>query len=133
MEGEYVIQLEGGSTTLCPFHTKKVAIPLRNAVKEELTRMESLGVISKVTEPTDWCAGMVIVPKKNNKARICVDLTKLNQSVKRERHQLPSVDQTLASMIGAKIFTKLDANSDPSCSTISTSHNLHNTIWTVPF
>ena len=39
--------------------------------------MEKLGVISHVDEPTDWCSGMVMVPKD-----ICVDLTKLNQSVK---------------------------------------------------
>ena len=46
--------------------------------------MESLGVIKKVEESTDWCAG---------KVRICVDLTKLNQSVKRELHPLPAVDR----------------------------------------
>ena len=39
------------------------------------------GVISQITEPTEWCAGMVVVRKKNNKIRICVDLTKLNKSV----------------------------------------------------
>lgn len=26
--------------------------------------MEELGVIVRVNEPTDWCAGMVLVPKK---------------------------------------------------------------------
>ena len=43
--------------------------------------------------------------------RICVDLTKLNESVTREKHDLPSVDQTLGRLAGAKLFTKLDANS----------------------
>ena len=42
--------------------------------KEELDRMESMGVISKVNDPTPWCAGMVVVPKKNGTVRICVDL-----------------------------------------------------------
>ena len=67
--------------------------------------MESMGVITRIDEPTEWCAGMVVVPKRSGKVRICVDLTKLNESVCRERHILPSVEQTLAS------FTKLDANS----------------------
>ena len=31
--------------------------------------------------------------------------------VRREHHQLPSVEQTLAQLAGPKIFTKLDANS----------------------
>ena len=54
---------------------------------------------------------MVVVPKQNGKVRICVDLTKLNASVRRERHILPSVEQTLAQIGGAKHFSKLDANS----------------------
>ena len=54
---------------------------------------------------------MVVVPKQNGNVRICVDLTKLNQSVCRERHILPSVEQVLAQIGGAKVFTKLDANS----------------------
>ncbi len=62
-------------------------------VKEELKRMENSGVIQQVTQPTEWCAPMVPVLKKNTaKARICVDLTKLNKSVKREHYILPIKD-----------------------------------------
>ena len=68
-------------------------------------------MISKVSEPTPWCAGMVVVPKKSGSVRICVDLKPLNQSVLREVHPLPKVDETLAQLAGAKIFSKLDANS----------------------
>ena len=73
--------------------------------------MEKAGVISKVSEPTPWCAGMVVVPKKTGKVRICVDLKPLNKRVLREVHPLPKVDETLAQLSGAKIFSKLDANS----------------------
>ena len=66
-----------------------------------------MAVISRVSEPTDWCAGMVVVPKPDGKVRICVDLTKLNQCVRRERHILPSVEQTLAQLGGATVFSKL--------------------------
>lgn len=47
---------------------------------EELQRMENNSVIQQVTKPTKWCAPMV--RKKTAKARICVDLMKLNKSVK---------------------------------------------------
>ena len=36
---------------------------------------------------------------------------KLNQNVKREHHILPSVENTLAQLKDAHVFTKLDANS----------------------
>ena len=80
-------------------------------VQAELQRMEQLGVITRVDKPTDWCAGMVVVPKPNGNVRICVDLTKLNECVHRERLILPSVEQILAQLTGAKVFSKLDANS----------------------
>ena len=40
--------------------------------------MEKMGVITKIEEPTDWCVGMVVVPKKAGAVRICVDFTRMN-------------------------------------------------------
>ena len=77
----------------------------------ELERLEEQGVISRVEERTDWCPPMIIVPKSNGRVRICIDLTKLNDSVRREKHILPSVEQILAKLRRAKCFRKLDANS----------------------
>ncbi|CAC5366075.1 unnamed protein product [Mytilus coruscus] len=90
---------------------RRVPLPLMDKVKAELTRMEKLGVISKVDEPTEWCAGMVVVPKSNGDVRICIDFTKLNESVKRENYPLPAVEESLAKLANARMFTKLDANS----------------------
>ena len=77
-------------------------------VKEELERMVKLGVISRVREPMEWCAGMVVVQKPNKKVRICVDLTHLNKSVRRERHPLPAIEQSMALLAGARVFSTLD-------------------------
>ena len=54
---------------------------------------------------------MVVVPKRSGAVRICVDLKPLNGSILREPHPIPKVDETLAQASGAKIFSKLDANS----------------------
>ena len=89
---------------------RRVALPLLPKVKEEVLRMEKLGVISPVNEPTEWCSGMVVVPKPNGSVRICVDLMKLNENAMRQRHIMPSVEQTLAQLNEAKLFSKLDAN-----------------------
>ena len=111
LEGEYAIKLRPDSKPFAISVPRRVAVPLMGKVREELERMERLGVIAKVEVPTDWCAGMVVVPKANGKVRICVDLTKLNLSVCRERHPLPAVEQILAQLAGARVFSKLDANS----------------------
>ena len=52
---------------------------------------------------------MVVVPKADGKVRMCVDLTKLNESILREYHPLPNIDHTFAQPAGATIFSKLDA------------------------
>ena len=67
-----------------------------------------MGVIAKVQQATDWCAGMVVVPKANGKVRICVDFTKLNANVVIRD---TSVEETLVQLRHAKVFTKLDTNS----------------------
>ena len=108
---EYNIQLKPEAKPFAIFTPRHVPLPLRTKVQEELDRMESLGVISRVDQPTPWCAGMVVVPKKNGAITICVDLKPLNVNVQREVHPLPTVDETLAQLSGAHVFSKLDANS----------------------
>ena len=110
MEGEYTIVLKPGAKPFSLSTPRRISLPLMPKVKEELTRMEQQGVISKVEEPTAWCAPMVVVPKRTGKVRICTDLTELNKSVMREKHPLPSVEHTLGQLAGARIFSKLDAN-----------------------
>ena len=73
--------------------------------------MERLKVISCVTEPTPWCAGMAVVPKRSGDVRICVDQRPLNNGVLRETYPIPSVDDSLARLAGATIFSKVDVNS----------------------
>ena len=100
----YTIKLKPGATPYAIYTPKHVAMPLRD-------RMESLNVTLKVEEPTPWCAGMVVVPKKNGTIRIFVYLKPLNESVQREMHPFPAVDDTLAQLTGAKVFSTVDANS----------------------
>ena len=64
--------------------TRRIPIPLLPKVEEELKRMEKNGVITRVTEPTDWCAPIVPVAKPNGGVRLCTDFKRLNAAVKRE-------------------------------------------------
>ena len=108
---DYVIKLKPIAKPHAISTQRRVPVPLLSKVKEELSRTEQMEIISKVDEPTEWCARMVVVPKANGKVHICVDLTKLNESILREYHPLPSVDHTLAQLAGATTFSKLDGNS----------------------
>lgn len=107
---EYDIKVKDDATPFAITVPRQIPIPLRKKTRKELKRMERNGAISRVDEPTEWCAPMVVTPKSNGKVRICVDLTKLNQFVQRENHPLPTTETTLGKLAGARYFSRLDAN-----------------------
>ena len=134
LEGEYKITLREDAKPFALTEPRKAPLPLLSETKKEIERMLELGVIRPVQEPTDWCAPIIIVPKANGKVRLCVDLTKLNLSVKREihppLHPLPSVENTLGKLGNSKVFSKLDANSAFWQRTLSESSQLLTTFIT---
>ena len=66
LKGEYSIKLENQARLYALTTPRCMPIPLMKPVKEELVRIEELGVIARVKELTEWCARMVSVPKKNS-------------------------------------------------------------------
>ena len=102
------IHLQSDATPYRCVTARRVPHHLFGKVREELGRMEDGGIITKVKEPTEWCSPMVPVLKPNGKVRICVDLKRLNASVKREAFQLPTIEDTLATLSNSTVFTTLD-------------------------
>ena len=80
-------------------------------VKAELEGMECEGVISSVLEPTEWCAPMVLVIKKSEDVRICVDLKHLNESIVRPKFVNPMKEDILSKLSDSTVFSNLDAAS----------------------
>ena len=67
-------------------------------------------IIAPVAEPTEWAHPLVVVGKPNGKLRLCVDLTKLNQHVKRPTHPLRSTKDLVAGIPPtSQIFSTFDA------------------------
>ena len=110
MPGIYKITLADGVVPYSVSSPRRIPIPLLPKVKEELKKLVDLGIISEISEPTDWVSPIVVVPKANGEVRITTDFTKLNMAIKREKFILPSVDYTLAQLGKSKVFTKLDCN-----------------------
>ena len=87
---------------------RKVPVSVREKFKEELQRLERLKVITPVDEPTDWVSQIVVAVKKSGELRICIDPRPLNTVLKRERYQIPVIDDLLPDLTDARVFTKVD-------------------------
>ena len=108
--GEAKIQLKENAQPVIDA-PRRVPLALRDRLKKELERMEEQDVIEKVTEPTDWVNSLVVVEKPNGKLRICLDPRNLNQAVKRPHYTMPTLEDAVSKMAGARYFSKLDAQS----------------------
>ena len=69
LPGTYHIELtEGAIPVVHP--PRKVPVPQRKKVVEELKRMEKLGVIVRQEEPKDWVNSLVVVQKPTGAVRL---------------------------------------------------------------
>ena len=61
------------------------------------------GIISPISEPTDWVSQIVVVKEKD--LLICIDPQPLNKPLERKHFRLPVLDDVLPQMCNAKVFT----------------------------
>ena len=80
-------------------------------VKQELDRMEDAGIIRPIDEPTLFCSPMVVAYRKTGEVRIVTDFRKLNESIRREEFQIPTIDELAYRAKNATVFSKCDLKS----------------------
>lgn len=68
-------------------------------------------MITPVDEPAEWVSQIVVAMKKSGELRICIDPKPLNAVLKRERYQIPVIDDLLPDLPDACVFTKVDLSS----------------------
>ena len=103
---EYEIHTEGPPVRL-PSRCQNPLI--REQEQQQVQEMLQDGVIRPSTSP--WASPVVMVKKKDNTMRFCVDFRKVNDTTIKDAHPLPRIDDTLKSLHGAKYFSTLDLKS----------------------
>ncbi len=88
---------------------RKCSIHLKDKLRAELQSLVEQGVIRKVEEHTDWCSSLAFSTKKDGSLRICLDPQRLNKSLRRCPHRIPTVEELNPAFAKAKVFSKLDA------------------------
>ena len=67
MEGEkFVISLIEGAEPFCVKAPRSIPFAYRERLKKELDLLQQQGIITPVSTPTEWCAPIVVIPKKDS-------------------------------------------------------------------
>ena len=76
-------------------------------IEEEVNRLKEAEFIYEI-EHTEWVSPVVIVPKKNGKLRVCINLKKVNAATIRDSYPLPITEHVLERVAGKKAYSFLD-------------------------
>ncbi|KAI9165144.1 hypothetical protein LWI28_008564 [Acer negundo] len=85
--------------------------PKRSAtIREEVNKLLAARSIREVKYP-EWVANVVLVKKKNNQWRMCMDFTDLNKACPKDSFSLPRIDQLVDTTTGHELLSFMDAYS----------------------
>ena len=113
MPGEkFRISLTPDAKLFCVTTSCMILFAYRSKLKQEIDLHINQGIITPIIEPTEWCAPIVVAPKKGtDRICMCVDLSKLNKYVQREHYPSATPHDVVADIhqSSAKYFTVFDA------------------------
>ena len=95
-----------------PIQQKLHRLPfaVRDAVSQEVKTLEEAGII-EIIDSSEWVSPIVVTHNKTGGTRLCMDLHEPNKAIVRDSHPLPHVQEVLAELHGARMFSTLDLQS----------------------
>ena len=91
-----------------PIATRQWPLPhsTKLLMKEECDKMLKMKVIEPCNSP--WRSPCLIIKKRNNSYRYCIDFRSIKAITKEDNYPLPRIETILESMSGAQYFSTLD-------------------------
>jgi hypothetical protein len=91
-----------------PFKQKYRRIPpaMVDDVKQHLQEMHRLGVIRPSSSP--YASNIVLVRKKDNSLRFCIDFRQLNSLTVKDAYAIPRIEESFDALHGSTWFSTLD-------------------------
>ena len=94
-------------TKPCIHHLYSYNDTFSQKIDEEIDKLKEVGFIYEI-EHTPWVSPLVVVPKKNGKLRVCINLKKVNAATIRDHYPLPIIDHVIERVAGTEAYSFLD-------------------------
>ena len=89
-------------------HLRRSAVQKRKAIDEEVAWLLAAEFIREIYH-SEWLANVVMVPKKDDSLRMCIDFKHINWAYPKDHFPLPRIDQIVDSTAGCEHLSFLDA------------------------
>ena len=66
------------------------------------------GIITPITEPTEWVSSLTYPHKPNDSLCLCLDPQNVNKAIIREHYKAPTLDEIYHKLSSAIVFSKLE-------------------------
>ena len=91
-------------------HLCRSVVQKRKAIGEEVARLLAAEFIREIYH-SEWLANVVMVPKKDDSLRMCIDFKHINRACPKDHFPPPRIDQIVDSTAGCERLSLLDAYS----------------------
>ena len=106
---------------------RRVPIPVKEELKEKISELEKSGILAKVVTPSN-----MVVVKKTNKIRICLDPINLNKGINRNHYPTRVMEEIAPKLKNANVFSVVDAKDGFLQVSLDEESSFLTTFWT-PF
>lgn len=79
---------------------------LQTAFEDEVKLMQQMGIVEP--SKSEWCNPVVLVPKKDNTLRFCIDFRYLNSVSKFDSYPMPRIEELIEKLGKAKFISTID-------------------------
>ncbi|MCI32958.1 RNA-directed DNA polymerase (Reverse transcriptase), partial [Trifolium medium] len=107
-EVEFTIDLVPGTGPISMAPYRMSASELKE-LKKQLEELLEKKFIRPSVSP--WGAPVLLVKKKDESMRLCVDYRQLNKATIKNKYPLPRIDDLMDQLMGARVFSKIDLRS----------------------
>ncbi|GAU48060.1 hypothetical protein TSUD_377340 [Trifolium subterraneum] len=107
-EVEFSIDLVPGTSPISMAPYRMSASEL-NELKKQLEELLEKKFIRPSVSP--WGAPVLLVKKKEESMRLCIDYRQLNKATIKNKYPLPRIDDLMDQLVGACVFSKIDLRS----------------------